>query len=243
MKRSRTAVAILFILVSGVLQAQKTISFFSGDGVMITADLYHVSDSLPYMILCHQAFSSRGEYLETAERFTKFGYNCLAIDARSGEEICGVVNQTAIIAKYKGRTTRYVDAEQDIRAAIKYVSEISNKPVVLVGSTYSASLVMKIAINNSDVKAVIAFSPGEYFGSSYSVKDSIHELKKPLFVTSSKDEAPAVSELVAGVKSRTKQQYTPSMDGVHGAKMLWESNPNYKEYWTALMMFMLRIKV
>ena len=244
MKKFHIVFLILFFTIvnSGVLQAQKTISFFSKDGILITADLYLVNDTLPYMILCHQAGSSRGEYLETAFKLAKFGYNCIAIDMRSGGEINGIKNETAINAKAKGRSTNYVDAAQDITAAIDYAADLSKKKVVLVGSSYSASLVMKIAVANNDVKAVIAFSPGEYFGDTYNLKDSIKTLTKPLFVTSAKAESEKVGELIKDVASKKKQEFTPSKPGAHGSKALWKETPNYQEYWLALMMFMLSIK-
>lgn len=244
MKKIHTVFLVLFFIVfnSGVINAQKTISFFSKDGILITADLYLVNDTLPYMILCHQAESSRGEYLETASRFAKFGYNCIAIDMRSGGEMNNIKNETAINAKAKGRSTTYLDAAQDITAAIDYASDLSKKKVVLVGSSYSASLVMKVAVDNSDVKAVIAFSPGEYFGDTYNLKDSIKMLTIPLFVTSSKPESEKLGELIKDVASKKKQEFTPSKIGAHGSKALWKETPNHQEYWLALMMFMLSIK-
>ena len=244
MKKINLVCFVLFFIIinSSILTAQKTISFFAKDGILITADLYLINDSLPYMILCHQSGSSRGEYLETAERFAKFGYNCIALDARSGGEINKIRNETAYNAKSKGRPTQFIDAEQDIKAAIDYAFDLNQKKVVLVGSSYSASLVMKVAKNNGNVKGVIAFSPGEYFGKGYSLKDTIADLTKPLFVTSSKKEAPQVSELIKGVKSPKKQQFTPSKEGEHGSKALWKTNPDRQEYWMALMMFMLTLK-
>ncbi len=244
MKNVRITILILVfaILNSSSASAQKTISFFSKDGILITADLYLINDTLPYMILCHQAGSSRGEYLETAARFGKFGYNCIAIDMRSGGEMNGIKNETTINAKAKGRSTTHLDAAQDITAAIDYAFDLSKKKVVLVGSSYSASLVMKIAVDNNDVKAVIAFSPGEYLGAKYSVKDTIKALTKPLFVTSSKEESEKVEELIKDVASKKKQEFTPSKPGAHGSKALWKETPNYQEYWLALMMFMLGVK-
>ncbi len=244
MKKIKTTFLILFfaIINSSILNAQKTISFHAKDGILITADLYLINDTLPYMILCHQAGSSRGEYLETGNRFAKFGYNCIAVDARSGGEMNNVKNETAIHAKAKGKPTTYLDAEQDIKAAIDYAYKQNKKKVVLVGSSYSASLAMKIAVNNNNVKAVIAFSPGEYFGENYNLKDSIKALTKPLFVTSSKEEAAKVSELIKDIKSPKKQQFIPSGSGAHGSKTLWKETPNRQEYWMALMMFMLSVK-
>lgn len=244
MKKSPVVFLILFltVVIPSVTNAQKTISFFSKDGILITADLYLINDTLPYMILCHQAGSSRGEYLETAARFGKFGYNCIAIDMRSGGEMNGIKNETAINAKAKGRSTTFLDAAQDITAAIDYAYDLSKKKVVLVGSSYSASLVMKVAINNNDVKGVIGFSPGEYLGKKYSLTDTVKALTKPLFVTSSKEESEKVGELIKDIASKKKQQFTPSKPGAHGSKALWKETPNYQEYWLALMMFMLGIK-
>ena len=236
MKLFYSTLALLMVLCG---TAQETIKFPSKDGVAITADLYFVSDTLPYMILCHQAGFSRGEYKETGPKFTKFGYNCLAIDARSGKEANGVTNETARDAAAKKKPTTYLDAEQDIIAAIDYAYAKSKKKVILLGSSYSASLVLKIAANNDKVKAVLAFSPGEYFGTQLNLKESIKNLDKPVFVTSSKEEAADVSKLVKDIKSKNKQQFTPSNKGDHGSKALWkETNPNYHEYWLALLMFM-----
>jgi dienelactone hydrolase len=223
------------------LVAQETITFPSKDGLTITADEYIQEDTMPYMILCHQAGFSRGEYINTAARFQKFGYNCLAIDARSGKEVNGIKNETAVLAEKKKKGTTYLDAEQDILAAIEYIYKKSKKKVVLVGSSYSASLVLKIAAGNDKVKAVLAFSPGEYFGSKLNLKESIKTLSQPVFVTSSKEESQEVSALMKDVKN--KSQFTPSNTGDHGSKALWkETNPNYHEYWMSLLMFMRGLK-
>jgi hypothetical protein len=55
-------------------------------------------------------------------------------------------------------------------------------------------------------------------------------------------EAPQVSELIKGVKSQQKQQFTPSQKGAEGSIALWKTTANRQEYWMALMMFMLNIK-
>ncbi|MCW3072681.1 MAG: hypothetical protein JWO44_2571 [Bacteroidetes bacterium] len=235
----RSIAAALLLLIPFLLSAQETITFPSKDGLTITADEYITNDTLPYMILCHQAGYSRGEYMSTAARFQKFGYNCLAIDARSGKEVNGIKNETAALAEKKKKGVAYLDAEQDILAAIDYIYKKTTKKVILVGSSYSASLVLKIAAANDKVKAVIAFSPGEYFGDKLNLKQVIKTLDKPVFATSSKAEAADLAALMKEVKSQNKTQFTPSNPGDHGSKALWkETNPNYHEYWMALLMFM-----
>jgi dienelactone hydrolase len=239
----RTIISTLLVFFTFALCAQETVTFPSKDGLTITADEYITDDTMPYMILCHQAGYSRGEYMNTASRFQKFGYNCLAIDARSGKEVNGITNETAILAAKKKKGTTYLDAEQDIIAAIEYVYKKTKKKVILVGSSYSASLVLKIAATNDKVKAVLAFSPGEYFGDKLNLKETIKTLDKPVFVTSSKAEAADLSSLMKEVKSPNKTQFTPSNTGDHGSKALWkENNPNYHEYWMSLLMFMRGLK-
>jgi dienelactone hydrolase len=239
LKNMKSFTAILLLAFSIQLHAQETISFPSRDGLEITADNYVTNDTLPYIILCHQAGFSRGEYKNTASRFQKFGYNCLAIDTRFGKEANGIKNATAALAKAQGINATNLDAEQDILAAIDYIYAKTNKKVILLGSSYSASLVLRIAATNNKVKAVLAFSPGEYFGDKLNLKESIKMLDKPVFVTSSKAEAPDVSTLIKDIKSKNKTQFIPVNPGDHGSKALWkEINPDYNEYWMAILMFM-----
>jgi len=217
------------------------ITFPAPDALLVTADLYFISDSLPYMILCHQAGYSRGEYMETAAKFCRLGYNCIAIDQRSGNEVNGVKNETAALAIQKNKPTTYLDAEQDILSAIDYAYTKSGKKVLLVGSSYSASLVLKIAATNQKVKAVMAFSPGEYFGENLKLKDAIADLMVPVFVTSTTEEATDVSALISNVKSEIKIQYIPTGKGVHGSSCLWKNNPDYLDYWSAILMFIKKV--
>ncbi|MBI4929425.1 MAG: dienelactone hydrolase family protein [Bacteroidetes bacterium] len=223
-------------------QSVKTITFPASDALLVTADLYFVNDSLPYMVLCHQAGYSRAEYAETAGKFCHLGYNCLAVDARSGNEVNGVKNETAALAVQKKKPTTYLDAEKDILAAIDYAYTKSGKKVFLVGSSYSASLVLKIATTNKKVSAVMAFSPGEYFGTKLKLKDAIKNLTLPVFVTSAKEEANDVSTLMSDVKSKIKNQFVPTSKGKHGSSCLWKDNPGYHEYWFAIMLFVKQMK-
>jgi dienelactone hydrolase len=223
-------------------KAQKTINFPSLDGLPITADLYEGKKSDPYLILFHQARFSRGEYKETAEKFLKLGYNCLAVDQRSGNEVNFVKNKTAEAAAEKGLPTEYLDAKQDMQAAINYVSKISDKPVVLFGSSYSASLCLILAKENENVKAVIAFSPGEYFN-NLSIAKTIHGIKIPIFAASSSDEFPYMKNMFDTAGLKNANLFKPSKGkGIHGSKALWENNPENNEYWLALMMFFSQLK-
>lgn len=223
------------------LQAQEKVTFHAEDGLEITADLYEVDSEDPYVILLHQAGSSRGEYRPIADKILKFGYNCLAVDLRSGGEANYIQNHTALLAIEQGYSADYISSTKDIEAAIQWVKERSEKPVVLFGSSFSASLSLLVAKNNPDVKAVIAFSPGEFFTPELIIQNSIKDLGKPIFVASSHRESPYIDTLLSFVDDQYKSTYAPSEGGEHGAKSLWKSNPNAQEYWLSLTMFFSKI--
>ncbi len=223
-------------------KAQLKVTFPSKDSVMVTADWYPVSSEMPVILLCHQNRFSRGEYVETALRLNKFGFNCLAIDLRVGDEVNGVKNETAERAKAKGLNPVFEDAEQDIIAAIDYAYALHKQEIILIGSSYSASLALKIAASDKRVRAAAVFSPGEYFSAKDYIQTSIRDLDKPLFITSSLEESEGVTDLVKDVNSRIKIQYIPKTAGDHGSKVLWSTTPENQEYWIALMNFLDKIK-
>ncbi len=232
----------IFIFSFYILEAQEKVSFIAEDGLEITADLYETNPSKPYIILLHQAGYSRGEYRQVANKFIKFGYNCLAVDLRSGGEVNYIQNHTALLAIQQGYSADFLSSKKDIEAAINWVQKRNHEPVILFGSSFSASLSLLIAKENSNIKAVIAFSPGEFFTPEITVQLAIRDLNKPVFVASSHRENPYVDTLLSFVPSTNKTIFAPKTGGEHGSKSLWKSNPNNQEYWLALTMFFSNIR-
>lgn len=234
----------LLLIVATHSLAQQTVTFSTDDGVVVTADHYVSSTQNPYIILLHQAGYSRGEYRETAPKLVNLGFNCLAVDLRSGKEVNFVVNQTAIDAESKQKATGYIDAFPDIRAAIEYVAGRNKRPIILLGSSYSASLALVEATNNFKVKAVVAFSPGEYFGEELNVKQATQKLFVPVLATSSRMEFSRLSELLNHLQKKHLTLYQPAQgEGIHGSRALWENNPNNQEYWMALTQFFSQLNL
>lgn len=234
---------LLFVLSINAILAQKTITYKASDGLTITADLYEYSNEAPYMLLFHQANYSRGEYLETAQRFVKLGYNCLAVDLRSGNEVNFVRNQTATEAKNKKFNTSYLDAMHDIEASIDFVKNNKNANIVLVGSSYSASLCLLVAKQNKNVAAAIVFSPGEYFEKENYIRDQISDLSKPVFATSTYNEWAFMLELLKNVDPKKLTTFKPSKNnGKHGSSTLWKEVEGSNDLWLAVMMFVEEIK-
>lgn len=222
---------------------QQKVSFFASDGLKVTADLYLNDYNSPFILLFHQSGYSRGEYREIAKKLLNLEYNCLAVDLRSGGKVNYIKNETAIRAEEKDYSNKPIDAREDILAAIEYAGNYNKKPVILFGSSYSASLCMIIGKNNEIVNAVVAFSPGEYFEPEISVKKEINNFDKPLFVSSSSIEYTYVSEMLSEIPANIKTLYKHS-DGntAHGAKALWDSNKTSKECWLELLMFFRKIR-
>ena len=215
-----------------------TVEFPSLDSLLVTADFYFRGREFPMLILCHQAHYSRGEYKETAFKLCEKGFNCVAIDQRSGDEVNGIINETAKRAKEQNLPTEYLDAEQDIVAAIAYVSAFYNCKVILVGSSYSSSLALKIATENDLVEKVAAFSPGEYFADQLNLKAHISSLIKPVFITSSKKESGDAKLIFNAIPSANKIQYIPETEGEHGSKALWTDQADQEGYWDAFLNFL-----
>lgn len=212
-------------------------SFPSKDSLTIYADIYIKERNAPTILLCHQAGYSRGEYKETAKKLNLYGYSVVAVDQRSGGEINGIENLSYLNAIKNNKITNYINAKQDIESAIDYVYQYTQKPLLLVGSSYSASLSLLIGKNNPKVKAVAVFSPGEYFD-SISITDSLQGFNKPIFVTSSKQEIKATNQLISKIEPHLKTQFLPEVKGYHGSKALWDSNKGNEKYWEAFNEFL-----
>ncbi|MEE8104990.1 MAG: alpha/beta fold hydrolase [Planctomycetota bacterium] len=246
---SLLAPVLLFLFVLPAFAADyKEIEFKSEDGLKITADLYkkHKKDSKPFIVFCHQANWSRGEYREIAPKLNKLGFNCMAIDQRSGGAINGVNNETAARAKAAGKPTNYPDARQDIIAALKYARKNYAKgKLILWGSSYSSALVLQIAGSEPKlVDGVLSFAPGEYFGRFGKpgdwVTQSASKIACPAFITSAQREGPQWKAIYAAIPGNKKMSFLPTTEGQHGSRALWEKFPDNDQYWKAVKAFLGR---
>jgi pimeloyl-ACP methyl ester carboxylesterase len=216
----------------------ETVQFKSKDGLLITGDLYAIKKPKGFILLCHRSHCNRGEYRETAPKLNRLGFSCLAIDQRSGMRVFGVVNETSALAKQKGLPTGFLDAKQDIEVAVNYAYKLNkSQPIILLGSSYSASLALWISTDNQKVAAVVTFSPGEYL-KGVSVAEEIKTLSKPVFATGSSKEIEAVAMTLRLIPRQHLSFFKPKVEGFHGSKTLWESVKGYETFWRALKQFL-----
>ncbi len=213
---------------------QDTVEFPSGDGLMMTAVVYEIDSTSPVVVMCHQARMSNYEYAEIAPKLNQMGFNCIALDLRTGGTMDTHENITFNHAKEKNLPTEYLDAEQDILAGINYAYDKWHQPVILWGSSYSAGLCLKIGTTNDKVREIIAYSPGEYYEGKMSLKESIKGLNKPTYITSTEKEAASIEKIISDVPEGVVTQYFPDMKGTHGSKALWSTDQSSAAYWESI---------
>jgi dienelactone hydrolase len=217
--------------------AVEPITLTAADGVIVHGLYYRAERPKALILLFHQAGSSKDEYATIAPKLVKAGYSALAIDQRAGDRMFG----PNLTADGLGKSTGYLEAMPDLQAALDW-AEQRKLPVVLWGSSYSSSLIFGLAAANpGEVKALLAFSPGEYFDDKMWVRRAAAKVTVPVFVTQASDtkeiaEAKAVLEAVA---STDKRQFEPQA-GVHGSSTLIPArNPQgAEENWGNVLMFL-----
>jgi alpha-beta hydrolase superfamily lysophospholipase len=216
----------------------ESVTFHAADGLPVSADLHSVPKARAFLVLCHRSHFHRGEYVEIAPRLAQLGYDCLAIDQRSGMNVLGRVNETCARAKERKLATGYVAARPDIEAAVQYTRDrCRRRPIVLVGSSYSASLSLVIASEETQLSAVAAFSPGDYL-KGIVVADAVAGLSVSTFVTAAQKEVPDTRELVKRAQRGRVTFHSPRHEGAHGARCLWAKTPGSAEYWKAFLAFL-----
>jgi len=253
MKIRTIIIIILFLLLphnvtvqgQDIYNVKKTITFPSEDSLAITADSYIAHNlTAPFIILFHQAGWSRGEYKEIAPILNSMGFNCIAIDQRSGDKINNVLNQTHKRAVIKNKSTAYLDAYKDMIASLKFVKDkFAKGKIIIWGSSYSAALVFKLAAEHQNlINGVLAFSPGEYFvrfGKSKTfIADFAKTITLPVFITSAHNEKENWINIYKSLPSEKKQYFVPQTNGNHGSRALWKKFDDSKDYWKAVSKFL-----
>ena len=223
-------------------QTQRRVMFPSKDGLTMTADMYETKTEDPFIVLFHMAKSSRGEYKEIAQRFNKLELNAMAADLRCGREDKFIPNETNALAVRMGLDTKYLDAEQDMETAINNAYHIAKRPVIVMGSSYSASLALKLAKGNPKVKAVIAMSPGQYFGNKLDMAEVCKDFDKPVFMSCSAKERKYVQELSALMDKSKTVFFAPTEGGDHGSRSLEPDCEENTIYWIQLINFVQTVK-
>lgn len=237
---------LCWLLSNSVIASTDTVSITSSDGLVMVADTYIVNlePETPVIVLFHQAGWSRGEYIEIAPKLNELGFNCIAVDQRSGDKVNGVINLTAKAAKKDDLPGLYIDALPDIISALKFTKkQFPTNPIIAWGSSYSSSLVLHVAGKHPElIDGVLSFAPGEYFSKQGKtntwIKESASSITIPTFITSAKNEKANWSAIFEAIPSENKTAFIPDTKGNHGSRALWEEFSDHAAYWEATTGFL-----
>ncbi len=232
----------LFLLPVNPVHAQiirkSKVTFPAADSLIVTADHYYSKKTDPYILLFPTENSSRGEFDSIAFRFARMRYNCLAVDLRSGGPFGYTDNETAQRAREQGFDVSLKSAGYDIAGAISYALELSGKPVVLLGSSSTASLSLIEGSKNPDVKAIIALSPGEFFLPDLRIRDLAPSISIPVFITGSSEEIPYMQEMFGDSGNKYINLFVPTEEAdQRGTSLLCRVNQHRDQYWLAILIF------
>lgn len=218
----------------------ESIELTASDGMVVLGTFRRAVDPKALILLFHQRGSSRVEYAEIGPRLAANGYSSLAIDQRGGGDKWRVPNAPA---EAWGETDSHWEAMPDLEAALAWGAE-QGLPLALWGSSYSAALVFPLAAEHArQVKAVLAFSPGEYLDGA--VTRAAERLRAPLFVCSATTlgEVGYAQPVFDAAGSTDKVYFLPKDGSVHGSSALirTENPEGQEEVWAAVLAFLARV--
>lgn len=218
----RRALFMMFVLLGwGCNAVAEELYFKTKHDIQVFGTFEKVTNgSKRILLLFHQARSNRFEYAPLVQGWHKLGFDTLAIDQRSGGKMWGQTNKTV---ETLGQSRRYIEALEDLQAALDWAVKKKYETIICVGSSYSAALVFLLAEKNSKViDGLACFSPGEYLGKKDLVKKAAKNLKLPLFITaaSNNQEQANIRLVLSEMKSTKKVSWYRATYGVHGASTL-----------------------
>lgn len=242
---SRTAAFYLALsLCSMAISAQEhQVTTRTTDGVTVFGQTYYsnLDKTTPLILLFHQGGSNgRGEYSDIIPHFNRAGFRAIAWDQRSGGETYGNINRT--VSELGDSVAKgYCDAYPDLVAALEFVkqNELADKVVVL-GSSYSASLVVRLAAEHQDsVSGVVSFSPAS--GGPMAdcrARKWINNLNQPFLVFRPESEmSRESSQQQKVILTAAGAEFKVIEHGVHGASSLLDSRTGHPMQGAREMLF------
>lgn len=208
-------------MTSGVAFAE-TVMTSAADGTKVYGETYYASlpETAPLISLFHQARSNgRGEYGPLTDWLNGLGFRVIAWDQRSGGGEYGGENRTA--AEALG-DKRFCAAYPDVQAGIAFAHEAAKgAPLVIWGSSYSASLVFAAAAQHPDeVNAVVAMSTATGgMLDKCGAKKGLPSLAVPALALWAEQEKQQANKLGDLLSAKNVEVYIVK-DGVHGSSML-----------------------
>ncbi len=220
--------------------ASTEVQFKAEDGTKGFGDLYKGPVGTKSVVLMfHQAGSSAGEYLAIAPRVSKLGFDCLAIDQRSGGVMFGL---NWSIKEHPGPQT-YEGAYLDVEGALDWAKTQGYSKIIVWGSSYSASLALRLVAEHPEIRGVLSFSPGEYFDQKDVVARWAALDRIPTLMAFTEDEAGSGGqELFKKLLPSSKNVIISFPGGVHGSSTLLAHHSGTEQYWMSVEAFLVGLR-
>lgn len=227
----------------------------SADGTRLYGDHYRTrGPGAPMALLFHLAGGdARGEYADIARRLVDEGYEVLAWDLRGGGDRFESENRTvarrAACGDCEGggpsdEDFGYCDAYPDLEAALEYARlHGSGGEVHVVGSSYTAALVVRLAAEHPDlVASAAAFSPASSRMGACAVAQWQPEIDGPRLLVvrpESEMEIDSVAAQAARLRAAGVEVFV-APGAVHGASALnaARSEGDVEATWSRLLAFL-----
>jgi len=235
----------LLMLAAFTNSSPKPVTFSASDGAKAYGEFYSTGDrNKPIILLFHMFGSNSGEYSSIAPKLVQAGFNALAADLRGGGRLWGKTNRTVANSREKSGSRPKEIALKDMEGSVRWAQANNSGPVIVWGSSYSASLVFLLAAEHPEIRGLLAFSPGEYFGGK-TVHEAAENVHCAVFLTSAntpEEEAEAKS-IFESVPSKNKTLYVPGGPSVHGSSTLREDRnpPGADANWRAVNQFLAQL--
>lgn len=227
------------------------VSFYTNDSIKIFGDLYESTKNSSTVLLFHQGgANSRGEYNSIIPKLVSLGFNVLAIDQRLGGQMFGNYNRTVANIAYKDFSYNgftYCDAYSDLESTLDFANKLGfNGDKILWGSSYSASLAIKLANNRKEeIKGVLAFSPVSGKPMQECKPDQYFEtINLPLLLLRPINEMQSEkSKKQFELAKENGHEVYIAKNGTHGSSMLVENrvNKDIDENWKIVNAFLEKL--
>ncbi len=143
----------------------------------------------------------------------------------------------------KSGTGEYLDAYKDMQGALEYAHSQNYTTIVVWGSSYSASLALKMAAEETGIKGAIAFSPGEYFDDKTLVKGWASKVSCPVLIACTPDELKDGRQDLYDAITSDPKVLAQFSGGVHGTStVLPEKSPAAAQYVDKVKDFLTNLK-
>lgn len=203
------------------------LTLLAADSVTVFATLHEpaAAGQHPLILLFHQGGGSgEAEYAPIWPRLVDAGYAVLITDQRSGGDRFGEPNRTVEALGHSD--TPYCDVYPDLEAALDWATSAARFDTIIAwGSSYSATLVLRLAAEHPDtIDGVLSFSPASGGPMTCSPDEYAAMVKAPVAVFRPEREA-AIETVAADLESFRAQGHTVfvSVPGSHGSSMLVDS--------------------